>query len=388
MIGRLKNRLRSLFLEPTEDQVHTGPQEQQGYGRYNGIQVLRAIAALMIVVVHSLFYTRERMGRSPLPFDWVSGVSGVDIFFVISGFVMVHTSRKLVGKKDGWKDFALRRLFRIVPLYWLATCFKIAVAAVAPNLTRNANLSWGKIISSLLFLPTHDVTGGVLPARNIDGLIEPVLGVGWTLIYEMFFYFLFTVALYLRTNVLYFVGAVLAVCTVVGSFRQVGWSPYTMYLDSIVLEFFYGMLIAHMCESKVILKRGVALGILILSSTLLVGCLLPPGPRCTRFGIYAFFICWSMASLERWIHPYISKRALFLADASYAIYICHPLITPLVPFLLVKMHYFNPWISVVLSIITGTTFSCLVYQYVDARIMGRSKTIIKILRSSGKEVLA
>src|ERR1700730_16626449 len=81
------------------------------------IQALRIVAAGLVVVTHSTFYAFERLDRNF--FVWQRGTRGVDIFFVISGFVMIYSSQKLLALPGGWKTFAERRIVRIVPLYWL-----------------------------------------------------------------------------------------------------------------------------------------------------------------------------------------------------------------------------------------------------------------------------
>jgi len=83
------------------------------------IQVLRAIAALMVVVFHT---TTMLADRNALPVrEWVNGASGVDIFFVISGFVMTVSSAPLRKSRHPARTFMARRIERIVPMYWLVT---------------------------------------------------------------------------------------------------------------------------------------------------------------------------------------------------------------------------------------------------------------------------
>ena len=76
--------------------------------RYLGIQALRMAAAFLVLCTHSMFYTWERLDKAVTV--WGQGTRGVDMFFVISGFVMIYASRKLVGAPDGWKKFAKSRI--------------------------------------------------------------------------------------------------------------------------------------------------------------------------------------------------------------------------------------------------------------------------------------
>jgi peptidoglycan/LPS O-acetylase OafA/YrhL len=99
---------------------------------YTGIQALRFVAAMLVVLAHSTAMVNERMHLDM--FKWRAGWSGVDIFFVISGFVMTISSGGLTQRVDGWKIFITRRLIRIVPLYWVATTIKLATILVLPSL--------------------------------------------------------------------------------------------------------------------------------------------------------------------------------------------------------------------------------------------------------------
>jgi exopolysaccharide production protein ExoZ len=162
---------------------------------FRGLQALRGIAAFLVVITHSGFYVSERL-RPGFKY-WTRGTSGVDLFFVLSGFVMIYSSVKLFSDPNGWRVFAERRIVRIVPVYWLATTVKLVALLAGSSYILHSQLSVLKEIASYLFLPT----------RNLDGEIRPLLGVGWTLNFEMFFYALFTFALRLRANVYWFVAA-------------------------------------------------------------------------------------------------------------------------------------------------------------------------------------
>jgi peptidoglycan/LPS O-acetylase OafA/YrhL len=152
-------------------------------GKLGFLQVLRAVAALLVVADHALYYAAS---KGPIPawqenLAWSLGTLGVDIFFVISGFIMVYTSSDLFGASGGSKNFAYRRIARIVPMYWLATAIEISLAY-----RRSSLPALDRIFCSLFFIPQVSNSGEPL---------RPVLGVGWTLNYEMFFYALFATAL-------------------------------------------------------------------------------------------------------------------------------------------------------------------------------------------------
>jgi len=113
------------------------------------LQVLRGVAAVMVVLFHV--------------FGFQIGSVGVDIFFVISGFLMFHANREVFGHARTAILFLKRRILRVVPLYWLCTAF-----ALCPG------VKFKILAASVLFIPI----------RSQDGGIHTVLQPGWTLDFE------------------------------------------------------------------------------------------------------------------------------------------------------------------------------------------------------------
>ncbi len=144
------------------------------------IQYLRGIAALMVVWHHGV----GQLATLETYFPFRFGTSGVDLFFVISGFIMVVTT---AGRDVTPTEFIARRFVRVVPLYWVLTLALAATALVAPSLFRSVTLTAVSLIQSLLFIPHF--------SPSHAGMIWPVLVPGWTLNYEMFFYVVFAASL-------------------------------------------------------------------------------------------------------------------------------------------------------------------------------------------------
>ncbi|MEG8039988.1 acyltransferase [Sphingomonas sp. LR60] len=143
--------------------------------QFDNIQYLRAVAALMVVFHHA----RNPLagGFNPL-LGYTIGEAGVDIFFVISGFIMLT-----IGVKEQVGTFISRRLVRIYPLYWIA-CFLTLFVLIA---SKKENLFVGHVIKSFLLIPYYNPIHG--------GEIWPILVPGWTLSYELFFYGIFAIGL-------------------------------------------------------------------------------------------------------------------------------------------------------------------------------------------------
>ena len=98
------------------------PAAGRASAQLKSIQVLRAVAALGVLTLHVANEKGMLFGGGPGPFqNFLLGAAGVDLFFVISGFVMVYSSESLFGRAEAPKIFFLRRLARIAPLYWAVT---------------------------------------------------------------------------------------------------------------------------------------------------------------------------------------------------------------------------------------------------------------------------
>ena len=135
-----------------------------------GVQFLRFYAALCVILTHTLAEQNYAIKV---------GNFGVDLFFVISGFIIVYVTETQT------RAFLLRRLIRIVPLYWLFTALLVVIGFAMPHFLNGFRADPLYIASSFLFIP-HYVEG--------QGY-SPVLNLGWTLNFEMFFYILFFVAM-------------------------------------------------------------------------------------------------------------------------------------------------------------------------------------------------
>jgi len=326
----------------------------QNNHRYDGIQALRFFAAFLVVVTHSTIYATQRLGVGGEP--WGLGSKGVDIFFVISGLVMVISSRFLVGTFDGWKIFLKNRIVRIVPLYWGATTFKLVVLLMASSLVLHAELDWWYIIKSYFFIPSE----------NVDGKILPLLGVGWTLVFEMFFYTVFTIALLLRKNIYIFVGVVLLAFSVASIFREENYSAWWFLMNSIILEFYMGMIVGYFALKNKHLPVSVALVTIAVSLFILFTPLSALQlPRFIASGIPAVMLVWSFVSLEKYLQGRIPRFIMFYGAASYALYLFHPLIAPLAPEILKRLFIGNFTLSVLFSISIAMVASAVVYRWFE-----------------------
>ncbi|ACS58735.1 acyltransferase family protein [Rhizobium sp. WSM1325] len=276
------------------------------------LQYLRAIAALMVVYFHAVLQL-AKVNPAVDATAFVYGETGVDIFFVLSGFVMWLTTS---GRAMSPVDFARRRIKRIVPLYWLATLFSATVALVAPSLLKSTVFDLPHLIASLFFLPWAN------PAD--PSTITPVVVPGWTLNYEMFFYFVFALLLPLqearRIPAMFAVFAVILIAC-----RLLPETTATrFYREPIMLEFLAGVVLGWLYGQKVLLPNRWAWAALAMGFAFLFinEALMPPESRFYAWGIPAIFIVYGAISIDFSRLPVVGWLN-YLGDCSYSIYITH-----------------------------------------------------------------
>ncbi len=279
---------------------------------YVGIQYLRGLAAVLVVVYH-LGQPLERLGHAV---HWPGGLSaGVDIFFVISGFVMWITTRT---RDTTPIDFWRKRLVRIVPLYWLVTTFMLTVLLVAPQVMQTSRFDAKHVIASYLFIPALN------PGKPV---MEPLLFPGWTLNYEMFFYAIFGLFLLAGPKLrLWGTIGVLTVLVALGAaFDVPHLSVAGFYSDSIMLEFALGMMLGelvHQRSGQRILPRTTGWFLFALGLACLIAVPQIEGvPRAIRYGLPALFIVLGCLSIE--CDGGVREIPLFhhIGNASYSIYL-------------------------------------------------------------------
>ena len=165
--------------------------------RLDGVQILRAVAAVMVVLLHAqslLALQGEARGLSMSPVTALPLAAGVDLFFVISGFIIVYASEPLFGAAGGGATFLKRRLLRIVPLYWFALSLRLAVLLAGAAVGQAAAPRLADVAASYLFIPFD--TRGFGPDYPF-----PILDLGWTLNYEMMFYLVFAGAMLVSAKI-------------------------------------------------------------------------------------------------------------------------------------------------------------------------------------------
>jgi exopolysaccharide production protein ExoZ len=289
-----------------------------GQARNYAIQRLRAVAALAVVVDHSI----QILASSPGSLIETSAVRlggvGVWVFFVISGYVMMAISFDRFGATGAVASFVRSRVVRIVPLYWLVTVVICAVPLTSPS----ASITLHHIGASLLFVPTA-------AHPSVPGFY-PILSVGWSLNYEMAFYAIFALALLARrvlgiALLVLVLGAATALSFVMPwlePFLSSG-SRFGFYLSTMCGFFLAGVVLA-LVERRYGIRRitimPTSTGCVIIGGLVILN-LHAGGPLAFALNIAGCTACVAICLMD----PRRSKvpSAELLGDASYTTYLIH-----------------------------------------------------------------
>jgi peptidoglycan/LPS O-acetylase OafA/YrhL len=295
--------------------------------RLASLQVLRAIPALAVVVLHA-------SGKS-MSYGWDShslhsiskyGNAGVDIFFVISGFIMVVILRDAPRGLITARSFFIARLNRIVPLYWLLTTAWIALLILFPSAFGLSRFNLWHTLASLFFIPS----------ANPMGVIAPDLDVGWTLNYEMWFYVLFTALVCItRHRIVAIFGLITLVSTLGFLHKSLGShgfnAIYQTYTNSIIMEFAFGCVLGGLYIRKMEIHTVAAVAcaavtVLFFASPLFAIATDSGQNRFLVYGLPALSVVALAVSLEHRV-PW-NRFLQHLGDASYSLYLTHAFSVP------------------------------------------------------------
>lgn len=284
------------------------------------LQILRGVAASLVVGHHYVASQIER-GFDVRPWVENMGGSGVDIFFVISGFIMMIT-QSAPGKLVSAKEFLWRRLVRIAPLYWVLTIAAFLLALLAGSEV-NSDFSLQKTISSMLFLPYG--SGIDMEANAHTAYVIPM---SWTLTYEWYFYMIFAITLALGMQ------PVSRLCTMtvwfgitvaIGLWLQPTSLILQMATNPLVFEFLLGCLVAILYRRGYRL-RGWQAGVLAIISAYLLSNIFHHTAieRLLFWGLPAFMLIVAASLYESAKTDSAMLSPLVrLGDISYSLYLSH-----------------------------------------------------------------
>lgn len=344
--------------------VATTPIEPKS--RLESVQILRGVAALLVVLVHAA----QRQDRLGTPAELLSsfaylGSIGVDLFFIISGFVMALSMQNYSGAKGAFR-FLVQRAFRIVPIFWI---WSLVFGFVWVLQDRPINLM--NILNTFTFIPLFDL-------GDFDA---PVLGVGWTLAFEASFYVIVALAVSCKISPWSLIPVIFVLATT-PVLDQSSSVAIRFFFNSILLEFALGIL-AYSLWSKGWLRNSVvAAG--VIGGAAVIFLLLPDkddalyrslpifdnslsGVRTLVWGFPCFF--FFLAALKWRPRDNLGTRTLrLLGDASYSIYLTH-----LILIYGINRSFLPGDIEAVLMIFACAGFGVLAYTGLEKPLISRQR---------------
>ena len=379
--------------------MHTYPEQcymiNKSINKIEFIQALRGIAALCVVLYHGSYWT-GKWAETTKDIFFAAGYFGVSLFFVISGFIMVITTKKSDGSLSYVKTFMIKRFMRIWPAYFIATIVSFMLLA-GPSWFAN----WNNLIylaRSMLLMPS-----GTAPAPTFG---TPVLSVGWTLTYEMIFYVFFAISMLagkLRWISFYACIAILLVgipTYITGDysttptfdygFKSIGLGLIT---SPIIWMFVSGVVIGQIYTSRIRIKNETFCWMMVLFSTTFTIAQYVSGSKIGH-GIFEWgtsivplMLCLTLAS--KTIHIKIPRPLVYFGDISFSLYLMHVLMQGVTLHFLVYVG-FGGFAQGISSLIMTTLMSIIAagiyYKYVESFFSSKVSKLIMELSFKRKEL--
>ncbi len=331
------------------------------------LQILRFVAAALVLISH---VQHEALKGAFIdlstyqPWNAIYFAGGVDIFFVISGFIMYAIASGDFGAPGAAQRFFARRVVRIVPPYWIFTAAMIGAVLLFSNHVTHTALSLDHILASFFFIPFE----------NAYGRAYPMLMLGWTLNYEFYFYVVFTLALLLPKRLgLALLFGLIGTAGLCGMALLVQQQPFAFWSDPITLEFLFGICLA-MARERGWRLPPIGCWLLALAGVLAMWLTMAVGIaghywnfRCLWMGLPALAICASVVLARAQQRPPgpIKRQLVLWGDASYAIYLSHPFALNLVALLYARAGLHNPWLYVAVACLFSLLVGVLVHLWLE-----------------------
>lgn len=280
----------------------------------NSLQACRAIAALLVVLYHTshgIFRLDKYFGHKPFGVIFDFGFAGVDFFFVLSGFIMMHVHARDIGKPSAIGSYLWKRLTRIYPAYWVVLLAILPVFYFNPHFGAGVETRPDVVWRAFLLVP------------HPEG--HPVLGVAWTLVYEVFFYLLFgLLILNRRVGILVFV----AWTSCVLAYPWFDQFPWSFLFSPLHFRFLAGVAVGFVLQRLQLPapRLVAAAGAAVFFGTGL--CEAYAGPLTTLdhtigFTLGSALMLAGVVQAERSGLLQTPRLLRYLGDASYSIYLVH-----------------------------------------------------------------
>lgn len=360
---------------------HTGEHLEQ----LRSIQALRALAALAVMFAHLHGIEARQSGEGPvLSAAWIAGVSGVDLFFVISGFIMVWVAGDTAPSLKNAAKFLFARVIRIYPLWWL---FAAAMAAYF-LMTYGAPWDAEKLAATNVGGTEHLIKSFLLIPHDAF----PILPLGWTLMHEMYFYLVFSLILLLPRDyriqacVLWGLMIIAATSAHITGFYANGLLDLVLF--PMTFEFLLGAGAAWVLKAGWTQFRWPALGLGLAGLGLAYVSVdfnsttsLLPTARTFAYGPAFALLVYALVAIEQTsrLGQFIPQFAVRLGDWSYSLYLCHLLVISAIAraffSIFGQVGIVDNIVFLILSIVATIAISGLVYKLFERPVLKLSSKL-------------
>lgn len=312
---------------------------------YNSLQYVRAYAALLVLYFHAVLLVNKNYEGLVVP---VMGSSGVALFFVLSGILMV-----IVRAHNTMRPFhfLLKRMVRIVPLYWSVTIFYVLVYYFLPEVMNSVQITSATLIKSLFFIPYEN------PA--LEGEVYPIVIPGWTLNFEVVFYLVFAIAMYFSgfMRLVVLLGALFLVYFVSYFIAD---SVLSFYSHPYFFCFLSGVLLGFLSDRLTEINKPLSIFMLVFSVMFFVVSLILENMLLDVLS--ASLLVFSMFVYERGAGRLFRNRFLAITgDSSYSLYLTHGMVLAVIMKICILLNL--PWyVCLLLCLVVSWVVGLMVYN--------------------------
>jgi peptidoglycan/LPS O-acetylase OafA/YrhL len=350
-------------------------QKPTKHQKLNLLQVFRGIAAVLVILAHCDLIFNQNFQKDFFGKIFNFGGSGVDFFFVLSGFIILYIHQSDIGNRSKLKSFFIKRVTRIYPIYWVVLTLKLSASLFFAYDTDTSQRNILEIFKAFILFPQ---------SREI--LSSSFLGVSWTLSYEVFFYIIFGLLIGLKPKLCFPIVSIWLLLTFthfIGIFDLPKDSLMLNFIfDEHNLEFFLGCVAAYIVSKHKIPQEMtlICLGAFLytLGAINYYYKVVEISPVIS-FGIPSMLLVIGSTSLEKRKHVHVKEIYIYIGNASYSIYLMHgfvinnitKVILKLAPDITQNILLLN-MLGLIIAVIS-LIFGCAIYSYIEKPLLSALK---------------
>jgi peptidoglycan/LPS O-acetylase OafA/YrhL len=343
--------------------------------KLNLLQVFRGLAAVLVILAHCDLIFNQNFKKDFFGKIFNFGGSGVDFFFVLSGFIILYIHQSDIGNRSKLKSFFIKRITRIYPIYWVILTLKLSASLFFAYDIDTSQRNILEILKAYLLFPQ---------SREI--LSTSFLGVSWTLSYEVLFYIIFGLLIALKPKLSFPIISIWLLLTFTHFIGIFDFPKDSLMLNFIFeehnLEFFLGCVAAFIVSKHKIPQEMalISLGAFLytLGAINYYYKVIEISPVIS-FGIPSMLLVIGSTSLEMRKHVHVNDFLIYIGNASYSIYLMHgfainnltKIIGKVAPDITQNILILNI-VGVIVAFIS-LLFGCAVYSYIEKPLLSTLK---------------